>query len=94
MHADRTKTPKRFRPKAIPEVSNHAYLQAEKLYTEGHIPVAQAVAMILSDCDFIAECELSLRDARQYAEAIVRNDWTRRLLVNMQLERLARDYAQ
>jgi hypothetical protein len=77
---DRTKTPKRFRPKAIPELSNHAFLQAEKLFTSGRIPVAQAVGMMLSDCDFIAECEMSGRDKRLHAECIVRDQWARRLL--------------
>lgn len=77
---DRTKTPKRFRPKAMAEVSNHAYLHAEKLFTAGRIPVAQAVGMMLSDCDYIAECQLSGRDARAHAEVIVRDQWARRLL--------------
>jgi hypothetical protein len=77
---DRTKTPKRFRPKALPELSNDAYLQAERLFVAGIIPVSQAIGMMLSDCTYIAECELSGKDARLYAEAIVRNTWARRLL--------------
>lgn len=77
---DRTKTPKRFRPTAIPELSNHAYLQAEQLFTSGRIPVTQAIGMMLSDCDYIAQCELQGRDKRLYAETIVRDVWARRLL--------------
>ena len=77
---DRTKTPKKFRARALPELSNHAFLQAERLFVAGRIPVAQAVGMMLSDCDFIAECEMSGRDKRDHAEAIVRTLWASRML--------------
>jgi hypothetical protein len=50
------------------------------LFTAGRIPVAQAVGMMLSDRDYIAECQLSGRDARAHAETIVRDQWARRLL--------------
>lgn len=78
---DRTKTPKRFRPMAMPELSNDAYSHAEQLFTQGRIPVAQAIGMMLSDCDFIAECEMGGRDKRLHAETIVREIWARRLLM-------------
>lgn len=56
------------------------YLEAEALFVAGRIPVAQAVGMMLSDCAYIAECELSGRNATLYAETIVRDIWARRLL--------------
>jgi hypothetical protein len=77
---DRTKTPKRFRPKAIHELSNHAFLQAERLFVAGIIPVSQAIGMMLSDRDFVAECEMAGKDKRLHAECIVRDVWARRLL--------------
>lgn len=58
----------------------HPYCEAERLFTSGRIPVAQAVGMMLTDIDYRAECELSGRDARVYAECIVRDQWARRLL--------------
>lgn len=68
--------------RAIPEISNDFYMRAERLFTAGQIPVAQAVGMMLSDCDYIAECSLSGRDARLYAECIVRDQWARKLLAH------------
>jgi hypothetical protein len=67
-------------PKAFPEISNNAYMHAEKLFVAGLIPVSQAIGMILSDCDYQAECALSLRDPRLYAETIVRDLWAREML--------------
>jgi hypothetical protein len=58
----------------------HPYLNAERLFCTGRIPVAQAIGMILSDPDYIAECELTGKDKAAYAEAIVRGTWARVLL--------------
>jgi hypothetical protein len=60
--------------------NHHPYLEAEKLFVAGRIPVAQAVGMMMTDCEFIAECELKGCDKASTAEAIVRNTWARRLL--------------
>ncbi len=74
---DRTKT-----PKAIPELTNHAYLYAQQLFIAGRIPVAQAVGMMLSDRAFVAECDLAGHGHNRslYAECIVRDQWARKLL--------------
>lgn len=78
---DRRKTPARHRPKGFPELSHDPYTQARMLFTAGRIPVSQAIGMIMSDRDFVAECEMGGRDkALLYAETIVRDIWTRELL--------------
>ena len=80
MLRNRCTTPVRFRPKGHQRLSGDPYTQAERLFTEGRIPVSQAVGMILSDRDFIAECEMAGRDKALHAETIVRDVWARRLL--------------
>ncbi len=75
--SDRTKT-----PKVSPKLSNHDWPRAEKLFMQGRIPVAQAVGMMLSDSDFVAECERAGHGHNKslYAECIVRDQWARKLL--------------
>lgn len=58
----------------------HPYIEAERLFCAGGIPVAQAVGMMLTDREFIAECELKGVNKAATAEAIVRNTWARKLL--------------
>ena len=77
---DRCTTPKANRPKGFPMFARDPYTQARKLFTAGRIPVSQAIGMMLSDRDFVAECEMGGRDKALYAETIVRDIWTRELL--------------
>jgi hypothetical protein len=58
----------------------HPYCEAERLFCAGRIPVAQAVGMMLTDREFIAECELRGLDKSANAERIVRNVWALQLL--------------
>jgi hypothetical protein len=62
---------------------SHPYIEAEHLFTAGRIPVSQAVGMMMSDCDFIAECETHGLDTALYAETIVRDQWARKLLAHV-----------
>jgi hypothetical protein len=69
--------------RAIPEISNDFYMKAERQFCAGQITVAQAVGMICTDCDYIAECELTGRDKLEHADVIVRTVWAPKLLQNM-----------
>jgi hypothetical protein len=80
MMRDRCTIRRIHRPKGYASFQNDPYSQAEMLFTAGRIPVAQAVGMMLSDRDFVAECEMGGRDKRLHAETIVRDIWARRLL--------------
>lgn len=64
----------------------HPYIVAERNFTAGLLTVAQAIGMIMIDQEYIAECELTGRDKREYAEAIVRNRWAPRMLHRMKEE--------
>jgi hypothetical protein len=62
----------------------HPYIIAEERFKAGILTVAQAVAMVCSDPDYRAECELTGRDKRLHADAIVRDVWAPVLVRNIQ----------
>ncbi|MGY3589381.1 hypothetical protein [Bradyrhizobium sp. USDA 4350] len=62
----------------------HPYITAEQAFTAGRITVAQAVAMICRDREYIAECELTGKDKSRNAETIVRDIWAPVLVRNIQ----------
>jgi hypothetical protein len=63
------------------------YLDAERKFLSGTITVAQAVAMMCLDRDFVAECELQGKDKAVYADAIVRQKWAAVMLEAQALRR-------
>jgi hypothetical protein len=73
--------------KALKE--RHPYITAHQAFVAGRIPTAQAIGMVLVDREFIAECEMSGKDKRAYAQAIVTGQWARELIANRQQEKRA-----
>jgi hypothetical protein len=56
-------------------LERHPYIDARARYVAGLIPACQARAMMAADREFIAECELSLRDVKTEAARVVSEVW-------------------
>lgn len=65
----------------------HPFIVAQRKFVAGQITVAQAVGMVRTDREFIAECELNGHDTAERAARIVRNLWVPRLIHARQEEK-------